>query len=149
VPSSYGTSGNTLVQTTNRLDTVLGYTDTQVQTTYTNAQYGPVCVVLSDVQNDYYDYQDDFGAADGFHLHFPGTPLSTTTIDETLTLQSGAVVHVAQRSTQSKQSQAQPSISMARVASARAALTLRAERMRHQRELRIVRILSSMNKENR
>lgn len=148
VPSAYGTTGNKLVQTTNRLDTVLGYTDTQVQTTYTNAQYGPVCVVLSDTQTDYYDYQDDFAAANGEHFHFPGTALSTTTISQTLTLQSGAVVHDTGRRTQSEH--ASPSISMARIACASAALTLRAQRLRSQRELQFVRFITrARNKEIR
>lgn len=147
VPSSYGTSGNKLVQTTTRLDTVLGYTDTQTQTTYTNAQVGPVCVVVSDVQKDYYDYQDDFAAANGQHFHFPGTALSTTTISETLTLQTGAVVHDIGRRTQSQSQQA--NVSAARVAAAMASVTLRAERARHQRELKLVRFVSSPNKEVR
>lgn len=129
VPPAYGTSGNELVQTTNRLDTILGYTDAQTQTTYTNPQYGPVCVVLSDVQNDFYDYQDDFAAANGFHLHFPGTVLSTTTIERTLTLQSGAVVHAA--------------VSTARIAAVAAALTMRSERARHRREMQFLRAIAS------
>lgn len=135
VPSAYGTSGGKLVQTTTRLDAILGYTDTQTQTTYTNAQYGPVCVIVSDVQNEYYDYQDDFAAANGFHFHFPGTPLSTTTIAQTLTLGTGAVVHLSPRS---NQSQTRSSISMARVASATAALALHALRTRHRRQLELI-----------
>jgi hypothetical protein len=148
VPAAYGTSGNKLVQTTTRLDTILGYTDTQTQTTYTNAQYGPVCVTISDVQKDYYDYQDDFAAADGEHFHFPGVPLSTTTIQQTLTLQAGAVVHAAARHTQSSAAQTS-SISAAQVASAMAAVTLRAERARHERIARFVQTLVKTAKENR
>lgn len=134
VPASYGTTGNKLVQTTTRLDTVLGFTDTQTQTTYTNAQYGPVCVVLSDEQDDYYDYQDDFADANGEHFHFPGTKLSTTAISQTLTLQSGAVVHSAIAP-----------LSAARVASASAAIALHAQRSRLERERYIVHILTGGN----
>lgn len=141
VPAAYGTSGNKIVQTTNRLDTILGYTDAQVQTTYTNSQAGPVCVVLQDTQNDYYDYQDDFATATGFHFHFPGTALSTTTASETLTLQAGAVVHDTGRRTES--AVAQP-LSLARVAAATASLTLRAERLRRGHENELVRFLSSL-----
>ena len=124
VPSSYGTSGNQITQSTDSLDTILGYTDTQTQTTYTSSTSGPVCIVISDVQNDYYDYQDDFAAANGFHFHFPGTSLSTTSTSETLTLQPGAVVKTASL--------------MARVASATAAVRLRAERARHARETKFL-----------
>jgi hypothetical protein len=140
VPAAYGTSGNKLVQTTTRLDTVLGYTDTQTQTTYTNVQFGPVCVVVSDVQKDYYDYQDDFAAANGQHFHFPGSSLSTTTISETLTLQAGAIVHASARRTQAQQQAV--AISPARVASVMAAVTLQAERARHQREKQLMRNIS-------
>ena len=138
VPAAYGTSGNELVQTTNSLDTVMGYTETHVQTTYTNSQYGPVCVVISDVQNDYYDYQDDFGVANGYHLHFPGTALSTSTLSQTLTLQAGATVHDVVRRAQSQQTQTVP-ITMARIAAANAAVRLQAERARHAREMHFLR----------
>lgn len=148
VPASYGTSGNKLVQTTTRLDTILGYTDTQTQTSYTNAQYGPVCVTISDVQKDYYDYQDDFAAASGLHFHFPGTALSTTTIQQTLTLQSGAVVHANARRAQSVRSQA-TTLSAASIASAIAAVTLKAERARHRRVVQFLHAVAATGKENR
>ncbi len=147
VPSGYGSSGNQLVQTTNRLDTIIGYTDAQTQTTYTNPQYGPVCVVLSDVQNAYYDYQDDFATATTFHFHFPGTPLSSSTLSQTLTLQSGAVVQDVGRRTLSH---AVASLSAARIAAVAAAFTLRVERRRHQREIQFAHfMLSAGNKELR
>lgn len=140
VPASYGTSGNKVVQTTKRLDTILGFIETQIQTNYTNAQYGPVCVMLSDVQNDYYDYQDDFATATASHLHFPGTPLSTTTITQTLTLQSGATIHAAGRRTESA---ATGALSQARVASAAAAFFLRVQRARDAREVRFAKYMSA------
>lgn len=140
VPASYGTSGNTLTQTTVRTDTILGYTDNQTQTTYTNPQYGPVCVTLSDVQQDYYDYQDDFATATGFHLHFPGTALSTTTVTQTLTLQSAT----AQSSERRTQSAIPPAFEPSNVAAATAAFTLRVERLRHQREMKFASYLVSL-----
>jgi hypothetical protein len=146
VPSSYGTSGNKLVQTTNRLDTIMGYTETVTQTTYTNTQFGPVCVVISDVENDYYDYQDDFQAANGAHFHFPGTPLSTTTIGQTLTLQAGAVVKSSGRTTQAHQA---VQLSMGRIAGAIASIQLRSAHARHERELRFARFMLSHGKEIR
>ncbi len=129
VPSVYGTSGNEVVQTTNRLDTIFGYTDSQTQTTYTNAQFGPVCVVLSDVLTNYYDYQDDFATPDAVRLHFPGTPLSTSTTSQMLTLQAGAGIRTESKSAQS----APPPLSLARIASASAAFQLRVERLRRQK----------------
>ncbi len=136
VAAAYGTGGNELVQSTTRLDTILGFTETQTQKTYTSASSGPVCVVISDAQNDYYDYQDDFAATNGYHLHFPGTPLSTTTISQTLTLQPGAVIKTA--------------AVMARVSAAAAAVRLRAELVRHAREASFLHHLADLaRKENR
>jgi hypothetical protein len=107
-----------------------------------------VCVTISDVQKDYYDYQDDFAAVNGQHFHFPGTALSTTTIQQTLTLQTGAVVHSAARHTQSAQAQTSAFFA-AHVASAIAAVTLKAERARHQRIVQFVRTIVKTGKENR
>lgn len=140
VPAAYGTSGNTLTQTTSRIDTILGYTDSQTQTTYTSAQYGPVCVTLSDVQKDYYDYQDDFATATAFHLHFPGTALATATVTQTLTLQSAT----SQSTARSAQSIMSAALEPANIAGAAAAFTLHVERLRHQRELKFASYLMSL-----
>jgi hypothetical protein len=86
--------------------------------------------VLSDVQNDYYDYQDDFATATAFHLHFPGTPLSTTTITQTLTLQTGATIHDTGRRIESR---AAANALLGRLAGVRAALELHNARARDAR----------------
>lgn len=142
VPASYGTAGTKIVQTTNRLDTILGYTDAQTLTTYRNPSAGPVCVVLQDVQSDYYDYNDDFATPSAAHLHFPGVLLSTTTVNQTLTLQSGATIRDTGRRAQSGFGQL-PALSPAEVAAAQSVFTFRIERRRHERETRLLRVLRS------
>ncbi|MEO6912597.1 MAG: hypothetical protein ABI182_01075 [Candidatus Baltobacteraceae bacterium] len=88
VPASYGTSGNQLTQTIDRLDTVFGFTDHMVTTSYLVAGFGPVCVSMSDLQTSYYDYLGD----QNFTYVFSSQPQSTSTILENLTLQAGATI---------------------------------------------------------
>jgi len=102
VPAGYGASGNEIVQAINRLDTILGYTEQETITTYTAPNFGPVCLVLNDSQTTYYDYLDDYEDSSGAHLHFIGGPLATTTTQETLTLQSGALVSSTAHTTSAK-----------------------------------------------
>ncbi len=72
-------------ETTARLDTIVGYTEQEVQTSYVVAGYGPICTTLHDVQQLYYDFNGD--QAFVFSVL---TPLQITTIDETLALQPSA-----------------------------------------------------------
>lgn len=88
VPSTFGSSGNAITQTISRLDTIIGYTESETITTYTAPNAGPVCVQLTDAQTAYYDYQDDYKDGVHAHYHFPGINLSTATISETVALQS-------------------------------------------------------------
>lgn len=88
VPSSYGTTGNQITQTIDRLDTIFGFTDHMVTTSYLVAGSGPVCVSMSDLQTSYYDYQGD----QNFTYVFSSQPQSTSTITEKLTLQAGATI---------------------------------------------------------
>ncbi len=145
VPSAEGTSGNELVQTTSRVDTILGYTDVQTQTTYTGANAGVVCLILQDVQNSYYDYQDDFAAANSFHLHFPGTPLSTATVSETLTLTGGhpSAASANGRRTSSSTVQSR-TLSAGYIAAAQAQFARRTALDRHARELHALKFLRSL-----
>ncbi len=93
VPSAYGTSGTRITQNVDRLDTILGYTDQQQTQAYVVQGFGPVCVVMTDLQTTYYDYLGDQLAL----LSFSNAPQSTSTIAETLTLQPGAVVNAIGR----------------------------------------------------
>lgn len=81
VPTSLGTSGNQLVQTISRLDTILGYTDAQTTTSYVVNGIGVVCINLHDVQTSYYDFNGDA-------VVFLAAAYQTTTIDQTLGLQT-------------------------------------------------------------
>lgn len=79
--SAFGSNAEQLVQTTSRLDTVLGYTESTTTTTYLVTGYGAVCIQMSDVTTSYYDFQGDSLAL--FYSH----PYQITKISETLGLQ--------------------------------------------------------------
>jgi hypothetical protein len=95
VPSSLNKPANQLVQTITSVDTAYGETETSTRTSY-NSTAGVLCMILSDVTTQYYDYtgQTNAGAViAGFPFPIPafsGTPLQTTTIAQTLALQSVA-----------------------------------------------------------
>jgi hypothetical protein len=86
VPAKYGTSGNKLVQTINRVDSAFGNLETETTTTYTAPSVGPVCVQLADSVKTFYDYT----LQNGFVLYASGNgqPVQLTSASETLTLQS-------------------------------------------------------------
>ncbi len=69
-------------ETTSRTDTVIGYTESDTQTTYVAAGYGPVCIVLHDVQTLYYDFNGDQA-----FVFTDSPPLEIATVDESLALQ--------------------------------------------------------------
>ena len=103
VPSIEGTSGNSIAQQISTIDPIFGETDVRTTTTYTSPSYGPVCIVMNDVQSYYYDYTGDTQQSYYNFATFAGTLLSTVSTSETLTLQSanGNTVQVfaAKRST--------------------------------------------------
>jgi hypothetical protein len=86
VPAKYGTSGNKIVQAITRVDAALGNLENETITTYVNPSYGPVCTVMTDNVNTYYDYTGQYG----YGLYYAATalPVETTSISETLTLSS-------------------------------------------------------------
>lgn len=84
VPSAFGTTAMQLEQQVNSLDTALGSTETRKTDTYVVTGFGPVCVQVSDVTNAYYDFQNDTG----YKWYYNSTPMQTSTVSETLTLQS-------------------------------------------------------------
>ncbi|HTD37702.1 MAG TPA: hypothetical protein VK669_09315 [Candidatus Limnocylindrales bacterium] len=88
VPSKYGTSGNQTVQTIKRVDAPLGDAETETTTTYVAPGVGPVCVQMTDATNTYYDYTRQNG---NFGVYYSNAqPVQTTSISETLTLQSAS-----------------------------------------------------------
>lgn len=93
VPSSFGTSANQIEQTTSDIDPMMGTLETVKTDEYVVTGYGPVCVAVSDVDNQYYNYQADQSYSGNFS-YFPvlsGSPLLITTVKETLALQSATV----------------------------------------------------------
>ncbi|MGZ3519799.1 MAG: hypothetical protein ACXVAG_02220 [Vulcanimicrobiaceae bacterium] len=102
VPSSVGTQGEKLTQTIARLDTVLGYQETQTTTSYVVPNFGPACIVMSDTIDAYYDYQGDtefgqLGVTIG-PFAFYGSPFQTTVIAQTLNLQGATIKSDARHS---------------------------------------------------
>lgn len=85
VPSGFGTSGSHIATAITRIDPVIGTLDNETIDTYTSASFGPVCQILHDTTVGYYDF-----ALDVSHLiaDFSGSARQTTTLRETLTLQS-------------------------------------------------------------
>lgn len=77
VPASIATSGNKLVRTTTRFDTIFGEIEHDVSTQYTAAGVGVVCATLANQLTAYYDYT-------GQGPMFSGVPQQITTFTETL-----------------------------------------------------------------
>jgi len=85
-PSPAVTSADDFRRTIAIIDPVLGYTETETIDAYVVKDYvstttvGPACVVISDVQNLYYDYFYDTPYS--IYLSQSGAPLQTDTIAE-------------------------------------------------------------------
>jgi hypothetical protein len=86
VPAKYGTSGNKIVQSITRADTALGNLETETITTYVNQLYGPVCLVMTDNVQTYYDYTLQEGPY-SIWVNY-ASPAESTLASETLTLSS-------------------------------------------------------------
>ena len=124
VPASLGANGNQLVQTISRLDTILGYTDVQTTTSYVIDDVGVVCINLHDLQTSYYDFEGD-------NVVFIDAPYQTTTIDQTLGLQTSGTNVIGSSSRARKASIS--ALSRPYVDAARAFF---ARRIEHERALR-------------
>ncbi|MBV8078763.1 MAG: hypothetical protein JO186_00125 [Actinobacteria bacterium] len=105
VPAKYGTSGNQVIQTIQRVDPALGNAETETTTTYLAPVVGPVCIQLTDNVQTFYNYT---GQAGSIAIVPSGNaqPLQLTSMNETLTLQSastsgGAVTSSTKRATSS------------------------------------------------
>lgn len=81
VPASVASSGNKIVRTLSRFDTIFGELEHDVQTTYTAAGIGVVCVVINNSLTAYYDYT-------GQGPNFSPVPQQITTLAETIGLQT-------------------------------------------------------------
>lgn len=125
VPSGFGTTAMHLQQQVNRLDTALGSTETTTTDSYVVTGFGPVCVQVSDKTVAYYDFQNDTG----YDWYFSPTPVQTTNITETLTLQTSGTNTTPQFRSGTSVAQLQP-ISPAAVGFAREHVHLVAEHNR-------------------
>ena len=132
VPATFGSNANQLVQTTSRLDTILGYTEMEATTSYVMNGVGVVCVTLHDVQTSYYDFAGDLPFV------FVAAPYQVTTTDQTLGLQSGgtSVIDASQARTTSS-----AHLSVPYVRAARAQFQRKLERARLLREKNALRFL--------
>lgn len=131
VPKSFGKSANQIQQKTSTIDPMMGTLETVQTDEYVVTGFGPVCVSISDVDNQYYNYQGD-QAYSGNFSGFPvlsSMPLVVTTVAETLAIQNASV------SAQSRQAMtARAAIPSAAIALARQhvqALTHRAVAAHH------------------
>ncbi len=101
VPSTFGTSGDSIAQAVTKIDPIFGLDEVTTTTTYTAQGFGPVCVAMNDVQTYYYDYLNDTAGAANIAAYV-GTPQLTKTYVQTLTLQSsGTSIQSDARSTKS------------------------------------------------
>jgi hypothetical protein len=108
VPAAFGSTGNEITQTSEAIDPVLGYVSNETINTWIVPGFGPVCIQLSNVENQYYNWTSDTerpagtGAGYGTYVFSPLgantglTPASVETITETLTLQSASGSDVSQ-----------------------------------------------------
>ena len=90
VPASLTGTPNQIVQTKMRVDPLNGELETTTTTTYDTANVGPICVVLTDVQSNYYDFTGQNGTG-----YFSGTPQQVTTISEVLYLSAETLDTIA------------------------------------------------------
>lgn len=133
-PSSIA-SAIEIQRTISRVDTILGYTETQTTSDYRIPTSGVVCVVMNDTQNQYYDWNGDVQ-----HIFSP-TPIQVNTIAETLGLTSGASADSARRAT--TQSAAAAGLSTQAIAAAQMRFYLRVRQLRTLTKQRVVRSVTS------
>lgn len=81
VPASLATSGNKLVRTTTRFDTIFGEVERDVDTVYTVVGIGVVCTQLDNKLTAYYDYTSQGSL-------FSAAPQQITSLTETVGVQN-------------------------------------------------------------
>lgn len=131
---------DSLALTSQTVDTIFGELETLTQTTYTVRGYGPICIALVDVVQQYYDYT-------GQQYRLIGTssvPYGISTATQTLSLQTASVVgpNAIARRTQSageRFAASIPSYALARAAAT--SFRANAERRRADRHAALARTL--------
>lgn len=91
-PATVGTTATELVETIGELDTALGTYEKRVQSVYNAPGFGPVCAVLADTIDTYYDYTgQSLALVPGLNLAVSSTPIQIDTLSETLGFTTGTV----------------------------------------------------------
>jgi len=108
VPASFGTIGNEIQQTIEAIDPIIGYVSNETINTWIVAGFGPVCIQMTNVENEYYNWSGDTGRPTGTGTNYGTyvfsplgansgiTPASVENITETLTLQQASGSDVSQ-----------------------------------------------------
>jgi hypothetical protein len=78
---------NEIAETKMRLDTVFGELETDSTTEYVSSAYGVLCTIVRNDLKTYYDY----GGQEDAIISFSPTPLTETTVNETLGIRSAHV----------------------------------------------------------
>jgi hypothetical protein len=96
-------TATSIAQAKTVVDSVFGTVETRTTTSYDVVGTGTVCTVLSDTVNSFYDYSNQEGPALIEADNSGSIPLLTTTVNETLSLQTtnASQLQSTQRSTQS------------------------------------------------
>ena len=95
VPSVLARTGNVIVQTVQRVDTILGTLETIKTTDYVIPSDGVACVTVADTLNFYYDYS---GQSPGLPA-VSNKPIETETVSTTLGLTNATVQSAVRRDT--------------------------------------------------
>jgi hypothetical protein len=102
VVSRSGNSGNKIVQTKSRLDTIFGELEAETVTTWVQKNVGPACVQINDTVTDYYDL-----SGQNAQNYFTSAPIQITSFNETVSLESEILHDLSSAQTASRHGFAQ------------------------------------------
>ncbi len=142
VPAAFGKQARQIVKTVQSIDAAYGTVDDTTTTRYDAADFGAVCVQISDVNNAFYDFSlADFTNQTPQQFFAFATavaqPLIATTINEQLTLSTSGLSASSSERTASVKPISNQTIALAELAVQRESQRTRAKRM--EQELRQVR----------
>ena len=142
VPSAFGKQARQIVRTVQSIDAAYGTVDNTTTTRYDAANFGAVCVQISDVNNAFYDFSlaDLTNQTPQQFFAFATTvaqPLIATTINEQLTLSTNGLNPTSNARTASVKPISTQAIALAELGVRQESQRARAKRM--EQELRKVR----------
>ncbi len=126
LPAAFGSAGVLVSRAVNQIDPAFGTQETTTTNVFVLPGFGPACVLMSDTTKFYYSYLLDTPFI--LNLSGDGTPLQTTTITESLTLQASGTSIQSRARTASLQP-----LSTQAIAAATTNFARLVERQRHQR----------------